>query len=494
MRIFNIFIFFLIIFTSCHKKETNFENILPGDEILIIPILENNQKVMDYINIHGGFNTKIVRYTTNSQTNVTYLDLSMFENLDEIEILNNTHLETIDLSGLKKINIKLRIDSNYNLKHVLLDKLEDVEYLSLYDNIQLMELNLPLLIKGKLLVYGDDIASFSAPNFTESESVDFRSKTIINLSFPSLKTSSNIVIAGCFLLEDLSFPELTDVFEKISILGNTNLMNLQLPELKYAKTLDISGYHSFETLYIPKINGSDITLSQFPVLRNINFPNFKTGSINVTKLKIINFELPNFENGGLYFELNSELESISFPKLVNSNLIDIRNNSKLSSVNFPILEKTTGEVYFYSNHLIETISFPLLEETERFILNKNWILSSLNLPKLSKTNGLFYICYHPSLSQLPLPSLISFNSSVAISNNHINTISLPSFVNVNGSYIDLSHNLLNNENVNYMLSKFVNINSSTTYTLDLRNNAQPTGQGIIDKQTIINAGNTVFTD
>lgn len=494
MRTLSILIIFSIILTSCYKEDNNGGNLLLGDEILIIPVLENNQDVADYIKIHGGLNTKIVRYTVNSLTNVTFLDLSMFENLDEIEILNNTYLETIDLSGLKKINIKLRIDSNYNLKHVLLNKLEDVEYLSLYDNNQLLEVDLPLLIKGDLNIYGDNIANFAVPNLTESESIIFRSTTIRNISFPSLKTSSFIVIAGCFLLENLSLPELTDVFEKISILGNTNLMNLQLPELKYAKKLDISGYHSFETLYIPKIDGSDITLSEFPVLRNINFPNFKTGSINVKNLKIINFELPNFENGGLFFRFNDELQTISLPKLKYSNLIDIRENSKLSSVNFPILEKTTGEVFFYSNHLIETISFPLLEETERFILNTNWILSSLNLPKLSKTNGLFYICNHPSLSQLPLPSLISFNSSVAISNNHINTISLPSFVNVNGSYIDFSHNLLNNENVNYILSKFVNINSSTTYTLDLRINAQPTGQGIIDKQTIINAGNTVYTD
>jgi hypothetical protein len=66
-----------------------------------------------------------------------------------------------------------------------------------------------------------------------------------------------------------------------------------------------------------------------------------------------------------------------------------------------------------------------------------------------------------------------------------------------GAYINFSYNALNSNTINSLLNKFLTVlpASGKNITLSAQNPpAPPTGQGIIDKQTLINTGNTVNTD
>ena len=47
---------------------------------------------------------------------------------------------------------------------------------------------------------------------------------------------------------------------------------------------------------------------------------------------------------------------------------------------------------------------------------------------------------------------------------------------------------------NTILNKFLNIQPQSNKFIELSNEVAPTGQGLIDKQTLINQGNLVYTN
>ena len=57
-----------------------------------------------------------------------------------------------------------------------------------------------------------------------------------------------------------------------------------------------------------------------------------------------------------------------------------------------------------------------------------------------------------------------------------------------------SRNLLTTSGVNAVLNKFLTIQPSSGKYIDLTQEVAPTGQGLIDKQTLITQGNQVYTN
>jgi hypothetical protein len=61
----------------------------------------------------------------------------------------------------------------------------------------------------------------------------------------------------------------------------------------------------------------------------------------------------------------------------------------------------------------------------------------------------------------------------------------------------VTNNALPESQINYLLNKLTSVNINTGKTIDLSNQnptAAPTGQGIIDKQSLENSGFIVITD
>jgi hypothetical protein len=157
----------------------------------------------------------------------------------------------------------------------------------------------------------------------------------------------------------------------------------------------------------------------------------------------------------------------------------------------------------------EEIDFSLLEETK-------WIyfavdIETLTLPKLKKASALTvdfnevgYEGY--DIQNINLPEIIECNS-IEVYKNSLNslvfginpTINIPNLAYC--SNIRLISLGLDNTKVNAVLHQFLNIQPAQGKTIDLSSssnvnyyNAPPTGQGLIDKQTLINQGNTVITN
>jgi hypothetical protein len=183
----------------------------------------------------------------------------------------------------------------------------------------------------------------------------------------------------------------------------------------------------------------------------------------------------------------TNLTSLDLSMIKNIRKISINYNPNLISVNLSNLisaEGYTGGLEFIGNPLLTTLNLNSLKQITGgiglyiYVCN---IISALNLPALSKVTGDFLVTGNPLLTSVSFPSFRYFNS-------------LPG-----GRVIDFSQNKLPSSQINYLLAKLVSVTPTITGTyIDLSRqllSAPPTGQGIIDKNTLIANGNmSVTTD
>lgn len=167
------------------------------------------------------------------------------------------------------------------------------------------------------------------------------------------------------------------------------------------------------------------------------------------------------------------LTEINISGLTDILSIRIMNNTNLQSVVFnDLTEVIYGKVYFTDNNALENVSFPNLLKiaSDGFSIHNCNNLNTLNLPLLQEGN-------------------------INITDSQLATISLPSLVRCESLYLE--SNSLSSSTVNSLLNQFLNILPSSGKNLGLAGqtpSAPPTGQGLIDKQTLIDNGNNVSTD
>ena len=94
-----------------------------------------------------------------------------------------------------------------------------------------------------------------------------------------------------------------------------------------------------------------------------------------------------------------------------------------------------------------------------------------------------------------LSSLASCSDFQIYNSPSLTSLSFPSLTN--NSNINLSGNTLTSNTINSLLNKFLTVLPASGKNINLEGQtppAPPTGQGLIDKQTLITAGNQVYTD
>lgn len=158
----------------------------------------------------------------------------------------------------------------------------------------------------------------------------------------------------------------------------------------------------------------------------------------------------------LKIQNNLKLANVNLSNLIEVyNDLDIGNNDVLGSITFPVLKTLHGyDTGILNNPSLTSISFPVLTSSKGLYFQNNSILTSIDLPLLTKVTD-------ENLS-------LNFNKN-ALSSSQVNLIlhrllNLPANV---GSYVQLQ---------------------------DQNPPAPPTGQGILDKATLISRGMNVSTD
>jgi hypothetical protein len=149
----------------------------------------------------------------------------------------------------------------------------------------------------------------------------------------------------------------------------------------------------------------------------------------------------------------------------------------LETISFPNATEIDAFFYFFSLPALTTVSFPALvsqtdnNNTLRF--DNNTALTSIDFPVLVNSSGL----------------RITGSTSLT-------SISIPVLVPKNGRDFNFSGNALDATTVNALLARCVANAAyvSGTVTLSGGTNAAPSGQGIIDKATLIGRGVAVNTN
>lgn len=214
----------------------------------------------------------------------------------------------------------------------------------------------------------------------------------------------------------------------------------------------------------------------------------------------------------IYVKDTKGLTTLDFSKLITAIKVEIDNNKDLVSLNLNGLSTIGDQLEIRQNPLLTSLNLPLLTAGS-FYVNDNTSLTSLSLPVLAW--GDIDLGNTP-LTLLNLPLLTSGN--VYVANSSLVSLSLPVFAS---GYLDISNNKSltslnipaftqstsvfrahNNALPSSEINKLLNIlNTKVTFTgyksiymSGQVPKAPPTGQGLIDKQALINKGSSVETD
>jgi hypothetical protein len=183
---------------------------------------------------------------------------------------------------------------------------------------------------------------------------------------------------------------------------------------------------------------------------------------------------PNTENIVIFD--TTQLTTLDLSAVTSLVTLRITMNNTLSSVNLSGLTTVNQWLHVTGNGVLSILNLPALVYINDAQIESNQSLTTVSLPSLTTTaSSFFYIHSNPSLT----------------------AIHIPSFTKLRGGFLNFGNNALTTPAVNELLHQFLSLTSphAMHLYLDIQNPpAPPTGQGIIDKQTLIDNGLTVSTD
>jgi hypothetical protein len=286
------------------------------------------------------------------------------------------------------------------------------------------------------------LATLSVGSLTTTTAIQISNNGLTSISFPALQTltisnafgMNGLDISGNTSLTSLNISSLSSVSWGINISGNTSSFTMQATSLATAESIFISN------------NG--ITSLNLPALTSL------AGELNVNSnsaLSSVSFTSLNSVGGSINFQDNGPMGSVTFPSLTSVQSLNFLNNG-MTSLSFPVLT-----------------AFPIHN------ISNNTSLATLNISAITSFNYGLYLTGN-ALSNILWPSTISSNSTVSIS---------------------LSQNSLPSSEINEILALIVASGGSVGACVFLNNQnpaAPPTGQGLVDWDTIQNGGGCLYTD
>lgn len=275
------------------------------------------------------------------------------------------------------------------------------------------------------------IAQELGPN---TENIIIQNTTqLTTVDFSAVTSLINISITNNSALSNLNFNSLLKLYGELTIDSNINLTSFSMNNLSEASTFNISN-----NPYLVSINFDSLSNLYGDLAVNFN-----------TSLSSLDFNSLT-KSHAIGILSNNNLSSISFNNLISLNIINISGNNLLTTISFPLLASTVSEVSITFNNNLNAVFLPELTNCYQFNINSNFNLSSITIQNL-------------------LTSI----------------------------YLDFSNNKFSSSSINAFLHKFLNVSPTDSKAINLTGQsplAPPTGQGIIDKTTLLNTGNTVYTD
>ena len=155
----------------------------------------------------------------------------------------------------------------------------------------------------------------------------------------------------------------------------------------------------------------------------------------------------------------------------------------------------TENIYISQTTQLTSVDLSAMANASKIYIGSNAVLTNLNFGGLTNVYEELIVSSNPMLNALSLTSITNCNILEITNNPLLIAVSFPSLTtNYN---LFLNNNALPIATINALLNKMLSVLPSTGKFINLAGQnppAPPTGQGIIDKQTLIDAGNYVYTD
>jgi hypothetical protein len=354
-------------------------------------------------------------------------------------------------------------------------------------------------------VSGDIFCRF-ASSLSSTDFTDLTSVTNINFefsggfacSFPSLTTVSGSMEFTSSSISSLDANSLTSIGVELNLTSCANLMTLSMTSLTTVGVDILIDCNLLTTITLTSLqtvsSGTNAVVTQFQIT-----------APNLTSLDLSNLTSIGLASSGASFGL-----TLSVASLVNMSLPKLSSVAAATSifcnfgpVNFsaPLLIATDGDIDFDNNTLLASLSLPAYQTNgELFDLHNCTALTTLSLPSLVSVVDTLRFDGCTALTSVSCPSLttisnIGLNPFGSANCPLLTSTNFPVLICLDGLIYDLSGCTLNAASVNQLLARGVaSGTTSADYELNTPGNAAPTGQGIVDKATLITAGNTVNTN
>lgn len=378
-------------------------------------------------------------------------------NTENLIIDNTTALTTVDLSMFKKL-LELKVTENAALISLSLPQLK-----SIYNDC--------------FIIGNPALTSIDFPLYSfVSKSLEINNNSVLtNISFPSLtktRTSSGIGINNNLTLEFISFPQLLTSNGSIAINGNQALTSLDLGNMTNCFNIRVfsDALTSFSMNSLAHANSLEFIL---PSLTALNLSNLIDGQLNLNAEQLGYINLNAYSDGYLIISSNV-MTSLSLPSYLNGDFN--LTGPSLTTLDLPLFSSSNN--LSIGTTALTQMTFPALTTFDVIYVVGSPLLTNVNFPSLTSA-GQFLISNNPQLNQVNLPVL-----------NQINVVP-------GSTYLQFSDNALPSESINYLLNKLLNATPLNGKYIVLQNQnppAPPTGQGILDKQALLDLGNSVTTD
>lgn len=374
----------------------------------------------------------------------------------DLSLTEVENLDILNLPNLVSVQENITFENN-NIKELSLPSLEQTESLNLLGN------NCPIEIfnfsKIKTIQTDFIIAAVSTPDdkieLFDLDTIggDFNlavTEDLLSLNISSKYIGGEIQVYGNFALEDISFPELTEVADGINIADcDATLKNVLFPNLISAEYFFLVDALILETLNLDKLkhvrqefhlsfiddlaslilnNLEDVNsflLEFIPSLQNLSVPKLDSihGTLTILSTSIENLQMPALEFVGSTLEIdgNVSMTSINLPNLntVRSDLL-IENETNLITLELPKLRQVFSSTELSNLDLIQEINIPNLSLNGRnFSLINNDNLKTIRMPLLTEIGNRLTISENNNLDRLDLYQLTELNGTLQISNNDV---------------------------------------------------------------------------
>jgi hypothetical protein len=253
-------------------------------------------------------------------------------------------------------------------------------------------------------------------------------------------------------------------------------------------TYNSGGIKTVQSYYVPSVS-----LSNNPTLTSITFSD------------VIIFG--QIQADGTSADLHL-LTTISFSKSTTINSINLYNLNSLTTFNAPLISGSIFRIEIQNASSLASLNFSNITTIRSGLTIASSGVTSINFNSLQSVESYnFNIVNNNNLTSFSLPELVYVDADamIIVENSNLTSLTIGTVGKLKKikSDVTLSSNALNVTSVNGILALIVSLdgtNGTTLFgsgkTLDLSagTNAAPTGQGLIDKATLIARGVDVITN